>query len=208
MFQEKNKMTKNICDSCERSRVSREYYPCQIPKVSRNYSECAAKISGGAFTYIPRPEIKTEEEIPKNKMKTKKEITRQEREQHLRTIRSEKLERDLEEACGMFGWEENDDFDRAIHAKNFIKACILKKVDPSNPEYNFKHIINLIERNPLLKKWEESHPRNLATERVYDSINDYLQFMKEGKLSGIERHNTTYYACEVMNRLNEFIPAF
>jgi hypothetical protein len=134
--------------------------------------------------------------------------TPREKEEYLKAIRSEKLEKALEEACGMFGWEENDDVDRALHAKNFLKACMLKKVDPSNPEYNFQHIVNLIERNPILKKLEESRYENWATKKVYDSINDYLQLMKKGKLSGIEGYNTTYYACEVMNRLNEFIPAF
>ena len=52
----------------------------------------------------------------------------------------------------MFGWEENDNIDRALHAKNFIKACISKKVDPSNSEYNFKRIINMIENNSYSKK--------------------------------------------------------
>jgi hypothetical protein len=120
----------------------------------------------------------------------------------------EKAERNLEEACGMFGWDEYDNVDRAIHAKNFIKACILREVEANNPEYNFKHIINLIENNPILKKREESHYGNWSIENVYNSINIYINLMQEGKLSGIVGYNAELYSKEIAKRIKTFIPDF
>ena len=137
-------------------------------------------------------------------MTTKKELKDLER----KNKEIENAKRNLEEACGMFGWEENDSIDKALHAKNFLRACILREVEVNNPEYNFKHIINMIEDNPSLKKGEESCYGNWPTQRVYDSINTYIQLMQEGKLSGIVGYNTELYAQEVAKRIKTFIPAF
>jgi hypothetical protein len=120
--------------------------------------------------------------------------------------RIEKAKKDLESACQMFGWEEKDKFDKALHAKNFLNALmVLEHLDKAENTHNLDYAVDMLGKNELLKKQETDYDRS-PIRKVYDSIDQYVQLIQNGKLKGLDGYKTEDYAKDVMVRLEHFIP--
>jgi hypothetical protein len=122
----------------------------------------------------------------------------------------EDLKKDLIYACDLFGWDENNEFDSIVHAKNFLRAC--KRFNEVN-FYDFSFflkntLIPIIEENSALKITEKED-KKVRVQRVYNSIELYAKYVQEGKsrgLKGYEGQETIDYANIVMREIKEFLP--
>ena len=88
--------TKSYCNTCERNKVSRVYYPCQISRSNRtNYDRCHAEEKGFKdFAYVPKEETLVEETPTGKKVKGNN--------------LGESARKNLETMVNIIGW----DFDR------------------------------------------------------------------------------------------------
>jgi hypothetical protein len=183
-------MTKDICNICERSQRVSKYYPCQVPKVERLSNVCVAKERLQQYTYLPREKNKTEEKS-KGAAKINDYIN--------------KAKRELEEACGMFGWDEHDEIDSVLHAKNFLRACInVDNLDAYDSQYNFGDVIFLIKENKYLKNAEEEDKVS-PVKRVKELIEAYVKRVENKELNGLSGYNIVNYAKTITARIEKFI---
>jgi hypothetical protein len=199
--------SENYCSTCERSKKVSEYWPCQVFKGLReNRTGCEAEAKGERWTYIPREEITSAKEASVKEIEGKKTLTKKAvAEQAKREREIKQAKNDLESACGMFGWDEHDDIDRALHAKNFLGACInLEHLDVYDSQYNFGDAIFLIKENGYLKKAEEKDKIS-PVKRVRDSIEIYVKCIEKEELSGLSGYNTIDYSKTITARIEKFI---
>jgi len=106
-----------------------------------------------------------------------------------------KIKKDLEDACGIIGWDEKDDFDRALHAKNFIRAYRnADKVDSLDFELIAARVAkNRITTTPLIK--------------LYKSIEIYINTLNTRELKELNgnKEETLEYACYIKDHLMDLL---
>lgn len=100
-----------------------------------------------------------------------------------------KAQKNLETACSLIGWEESDDFDKALHIKNFLKACIeAEKVGT----FDLPQTMELISKNKGLTHY---------LEKTNHAINLYIEKLdKVGYIDG-NREETLRYAENIQNKV-------
>lgn len=108
-------------------------------------------------------------------------------------VRIERAKRNLEEACSMFGWEEHDDFDRALHAKNFLKVYReTEKLKISGFE------------DVILQAFKGNYPLSLLR-KVENSIGCYLSLLLNDKLKPLKegKEETLEYSAKIKEAIHQ-----
>jgi hypothetical protein len=157
-----------FCNSCERNKISK-YWPCQIPKLEREkYGNCHAEEKGfPQFSYVPIPNTNNEVE------KTKKISNKEKREMELLAKEREKAKKNLETACEILGWD-NDETLHILQTKQFLKYC---RDAEKLGVFDFEHAMTLIAKADRLRPY-------LAG--TIGLVGNYIIALKENRISGLD----------------------
>jgi hypothetical protein len=113
--------------------------------------------------------------------------------------RIKKAKSKLEIACSMFGWEEKDDTDRALHAKNFLEAYrAVEKLSIQNLGLNpdFELVMARVAATGLQKDYLED---------TLNAVSYYIEKVERDKLKAIHnnKEETIKYATYIFNKITE-----